>query len=45
MDQRPMETSFFIIMQDLGSDYIQKPGISHQEAKVVMESLARLNII
>ena len=43
MDQRPMETSFFIIMQDLGSDYIQKPGISHQEAKVVMESLARLH--
>ena len=43
MDQRPMETSFFIIMQDLGSDYIQKPGICNQEAKVVMDSLARLH--
>ena len=43
LDQSPMDTSFSIIMQDLGSDYIQKPGMSYHEATMVMESLARLH--
>ena len=43
LDQSPMEASFSIMMQDLGSDYIQKPGMSEREARSVMESLARLH--
>ena len=43
LDNSPMKTSFSIMMQDLGSDYIQKPGMSEREARSVMESLARLH--
>ena len=43
LDNSPMKTSFSIMMQDLGSDYIQKPGMSEEEARSVMESLARLH--
>ena len=43
LDERPMDTSFSILMQDLGSDYIQKPGMSEMEARCVMASLARLH--
>ena len=43
LDQSPMDTSFSILMQDLDSDYIQKPGMSEEEARSVMESLARLH--
>ena len=38
-----METSFRIVMQDLTEDYLQKPMISEQEAKTVLDSLARLH--
>ena len=43
LDQSPMEASFSIMMQDLGSEYIQKSGMSEREARGVMESLARLH--
>ena len=43
LDNSPMKTSFSIMMQDLGSDYIQKPGMTEREARSVMESLARLH--
>ena len=43
LDPIPMKTSFSIMMQDLGSDYIQKPGMTEREARSVMESLARLH--
>ena len=43
LDETPMDTSFSIIMQDLGSEYIQKPMMNYEEAKLVMNSLARLH--
>ena len=43
LDQAPMETSFSIMMQDLTEDYLQKPMITEEEAKTVMDSLARLH--
>ena len=43
LDQTPMETSFSITMQDLTEDYLQKPNISEEEAKIVLDCLARLH--
>jgi len=43
LDHDPMKTSFSIIMQDLSQDYIQKPSINEVEAKLVLDSLARLH--
>ena len=43
MDHVPMDTAFSIIMQDLNQDYIQKPMMNGDEAKLVLQSLARLH--
>ena len=43
LDHDPMKTSFSIIMQDLSKDYIQKPSMNEVEAKLVLDSLARLH--
>ena len=43
LDLSPMDTSFSIIMEDLSQNYIQKPMMNTEEAKLVMNSLARLH--
>ena len=43
IDHVPMDTAFSIIMQDLNQDYTQKPMMNGEEAKLVLQSLARLH--
>ena len=43
LDLTPMDTSFSIIMEDLTEDYLQKPMMTEDEAKIVMDSMARLH--
>merc|ERR1712002_57203 len=42
LDSQPMDTEFSIVMQDLSTDYIQKPMMDEKEARCVLESLACL---
>ena len=43
LDSHPMDTSFSIIMQDLSNDYFQKPMMSEEESRIVLEGLADLH--
>ena len=43
LDSHPMDTSFSIIMQDLSKDYFQKPMMSEEESRIVLEGLADLH--
>ena len=43
LDPTPLDTSFSIVMEDLTEDYVQKPMMTEDEARLVMDSLARLH--
>jgi len=42
-DSTPKRASFAMIMDDLSGSYLQKPAMNRQEARCVMDSLARLH--
>ena len=43
LDGTPLDTSFCIMMEDLTEDFLQKPMMTVEEAKIVMDSMARLH--